>query len=116
MTNNDPSITTAATSRPVRRSRLWMWFGAGFLLAFVVPCLAVTMYYYDGHALLRTKLWHFYVLEIRRAWNSTGNLGPTTGSTEQALLVLVQHLLFSGGGGAIMTGIGWGLRKVFRRA
>jgi len=69
------------------------------------------MDYYDGHGLYRTKVWHYYLLEIRRAWKSTGQLGPTSGSSSAALTVALQHILFSLVGGAVMLGIGWVVKK-----
>jgi uncharacterized membrane protein len=98
----------------VRRSRLWLWFIAGFLLVFLGMSILFSMDFYDGHAVYNTKVWHYYVLEIERAWNSTGNLGPTSGNSTAAVTIAVQHILFSISGGAVMMGIGWTVRKMAR--
>jgi hypothetical protein len=68
--------------------------------------------FYDGHAIYRTRVWHYYLLEMQRAWNSTGNLGPTTGSSAAAVTIALQHFLFSLGGGVVMMGTGWMIRKL----
>jgi hypothetical protein len=68
------------------KSRLWPWFVAGFLLV-LVGMSFLSMDFYDGRVIYQTRVWHYYVLEIQRAWNSTGNLGPTRGSTEAAVTV-----------------------------
>jgi hypothetical protein len=99
---------------PGRRFRWWLWFAAGFLLVFVGLSLVLSMHYFDGHAVYRTRLWHYYLLEVRRAWHSTGNLGPASG-TSSAVTVLAQHLLFSAIGGAILTGAAWAVRALSRR-
>jgi hypothetical protein len=71
----------------------------------------LSMDFYDGRAVYRTFVWHYYLLEIQRAWNSSGNLGPTTGSSAHAVSIALQHVLFSAVGGAVMIAIGWIIRR-----
>ena len=97
-----------------RRSALWLWFVAGFLLV-LVGMSFLPMGYYDGRAVYQTSLWRYYLLELRLAWNSTGALGPTSGSSAHALSMAFQHLLFSVVGGIVMAGIGWVARKFSRK-
>jgi hypothetical protein len=72
------------------------------------------MDFYNGHAIYRTRLWHYDVLEIELAWNSTGNLGPTSGNSATAVTIAFQHILFSIVGGATLMGIAWIVRKMAR--
>lgn len=75
----------------------------------------LSMDYYDGRGVYRTKAWHYYLLEIQRAWNSTGYAGPTTGMTAAAVRIAFEHVLFSIAGGALGMGIGWIIRKLARK-
>jgi hypothetical protein len=111
MSEVTPRAANGRQRQPSRRLRLWLWFVAGFLLAFIGLSVTLSMYFYDGHVIYRTKVWHYYLLEIRRAWNSTGQLGPTSGSSSAALTVALQHILLSLVGGAVMLGIGWVVKK-----
>jgi hypothetical protein len=97
-----------------RKRRLWAWFAAGFLLVFIGMSLTVTMYsmHSSGQYVVGYKLWQYYLVEIQRALQPTQALGPTTGSTAAAVTTLVQHLLCSAVGGAVMLGIGWVVHKV----
>jgi hypothetical protein len=101
-------------NQPARKGRLWPWFVIGFLIVFVGLALAVTMLslHPSGRYVVSCKLWQYYVLEFRKWLNSSGNLGPTTGNDERALLMLCQHVLFSLAGGAAALAIGWVVRKV----
>jgi hypothetical protein len=69
------------------------------------------MYFYDGSAVYRVYTWQFYWLEVQRAWNSLGNLGSSSGTSEFAATIVFQHLALSAIGGAVVTGIGWVLRR-----
>ncbi len=113
MTEINARVTEDKTP-PGRRPRLWLWFVAGFHLVFIGMSLLFSMDFYDGRVLYRTKVWHYYVLEIQRAWNSTGNLGATSGNSEAAVIVAFQHILFSAVGGGAMMGIAWMVRKMSR--
>ena len=95
------------------KRRLWFWFVAGFLLVAIGMSLTVTWHTLDlsGQAVIECKLWWYYIFEIRRAVNSSGHLGPTTGSSSAALTTAFQHLLFSTGGGAVALAIGWLVRQ-----
>ena len=96
-----------------RRRGLWLWFVAGFLFVFVGMALVVNMYWMDpsGEFIARGKLWQYYLVEIGRA-TSTQSLGPATGSTSAALSTVFQHVLISAVGGAVLLGIGWGVRRI----
>jgi hypothetical protein len=108
-------IGNDAPAAPSSRSRLWLWFLAGFLLV-VIGMSFLSMDFYDGRAVHRTRLWHYYLLEIERSWNSTGNLGPTSGSSGATATIVLQHVLFSVLGGAIMLTVGWFVRKQARKS
>jgi hypothetical protein len=97
-----------------RKSRMWPWFVAGFLMVFIGMSLTVTTYslHPSGRAVVACKLWLYYVFETRRALSRSSNvLGPATRSLCAAVVKLFQHVLWSAVGGAGMLGIGW----VFRR-
>lgn len=96
------------------RSRLWVWFVAGFLVLFVARFF-MTAYYYDGQALYGTTVWRYYQLEIRDAWNSTSTLGPTTGNSAIAVQAAIWHILFASVGGVVLLGFGWILQKMVRK-
>jgi hypothetical protein len=120
--SNPPGSTRIDSALPTpnqlpRRRSLWPWFAAGFLLVFVGMTLVVNMYWMDpsGEFIARGKLWEYYLAEIRRATNSPRTLGPATGSTEAAVSTAFQHVLTSAVGGAILLGIGWGVRKIKAR-
>jgi hypothetical protein len=72
------------------RSRAWLWFVGGFLLVFI-GIFFLSRFYYDGHSLSQTRVWHYYLLEIQRAWNSTGHLGPASGSSTIAAVFAFWH-------------------------
>ncbi len=112
MADTAPPAGAMPASGP--RSRLWLWFVAGFLVV-LIGMMFLSMYFYDGRAVYRTSVWHYYLLEIQRAWNSTGKLGPTSGSSTHAVSIAFQHVLFSAIGGAVMMGIGWLVRRRFRK-
>jgi len=101
-------------NHPARKRRLWIWFLAGFLIVFLGLSLTKTMYPLNrsGTAVIECKLWEYYVIEVQRAAHSSGNLGLTTGSTETAITIASQHLLFSAVGGGVMVGIALMVRKL----
>ncbi len=98
------------------KSRLWLWFLAGFLLTFIALLFVLSMDFYNGRAVSRTALWHYYFLEFQLAWNSTGHLGPTSDNSSAALTVVLQHILLSSVGGGMLLTAGWLVRKRTRHA
>ncbi len=109
----DPDkIPQADQRRP--KKRWWLWFLAGFLAVFAGMSFTITMYSMlpSGEAVVACKLWEYYLIEIRRAMTSSGAVGPASGSGSAAIIILIQHLLFSMAGGAAMMGIGWLVYKV----
>ena len=62
--------------------------------------------FYTGDALVQCKLWQFYIMELRRAFTSSGVLGPTTGSGGHAFMMFLKHLGIASVGGLISLGIG----------
>jgi hypothetical protein len=115
MSDLTPPVANHDEDRPRRRSRLWLWFVAGFLGVFVGLAVLSPAYFYDGFAVHRTKLWHYYLLEIRRAWNSSGYLGATSGNSAVAATVATQHVVLSLVGGIMLLGVGWMLNKRSRQ-
>src|SRR5690349_18109859 len=100
-------LTSSPGAQPASRPRFrwWLWFVAGFLLV-LIGMSFLSMDFYDGRAAYRTYVWHYYILEIQRAWNATGNLGPTSGSSAHAGSIALQHVLCSAVGGALMVAVG----------
>jgi hypothetical protein len=90
-----------------RHRRLWLWFTVGFGLVFLVMALVWPMSFYDGQTVRQTLLWQYYLLEIQLALNSSGYIGPTSGNTFAALVVLAIHLAIASIFGAISAIIGW---------
>jgi len=113
--DSNPSANECNTAQaPSARHRgLWFWFASGFLIVFVGMSLAVTMYsmHPSGEFVVACKLWRYYLIEIQRAVNSSGNLGPGTGASSAAISTAFQHVLLSAVGGAATWGVGWTVRK-----
>lgn len=113
MSSADPSALNQS-SGPSKPRRLWPWFVIGFVGVFVGTALCVTMFRMDdsGAGIVSEPLWRYYLAE---GWRmhvlSPRSLGPTSGSTEAAFVVLMQHLVISSGGGAILVGIAWAVRR-----
>ncbi len=107
------SAANEKQSQPVRRRGLWLWFAVGFLIVFVGMLLFVPMVsmHPSGEFVVACQLWQYYILAIQRGLHSSGNLGPTTGSSAAAVNTLLQHVLFSVVGGAFMLAIVWSVRK-----
>ena len=111
MSNVTPSPTDGRQIPPRRRSSLWAWFVAGFLIVLILFAVAWPVYRFNGRGLQQTKIWYYYVLEIPRLFRAQP-LG--TGSGNAVVSVAFQHLLISIAGGAVASGIGWALRRPSR--
>jgi hypothetical protein len=98
----DVGMTEQPTSDAGRRRILWLWFVAGFLLAFVALVLWYPMLVYDGHAVYRGSLWQYY----RQAMRSSGNLGPASGNTGSALVTAIAHVTASTVAGTLSARLG----------
>ncbi len=107
MSDIAPKATHDTPMQSRGRSRLWLWYVAGFLVTFIGMAAAFPMSFYDGRAVFRSALWHYYLLEFRHAWNSAGQLGPAPGNASAVVTVALQHVMLSLAGGAILFGIGW---------
>jgi len=99
--------SASPTSRWRRRS-----FFAGIAIAFIVQLALVNHFFYTGEALVRVKLWQFYLFEIQRAINGSRAVGPTTGSGFQALVILATHAFYSSFGGLLALGVTAIVRRV----
>jgi hypothetical protein len=110
MSNVTPPVIDA-NQPPPKRTRLWLWFAAGFLVVFFGLAAAYPMHFYDGRSVRQTVLGHYYLLELQQEMNSTGNLGPTSGNLAAALTTALMHLVLSGAAGAIVMGIRWVSQK-----
>jgi hypothetical protein len=97
--------------QPPRNRRLWTWFLVGFLATLVGTALFWPMYFYDGVILLRTVLGHYYILELRRLWNSSGYLGPASSSGAELAVTAAIHLALSAVAGAALMGVGAMMRR-----
>ena len=94
-------------------TRLRRWFLGAFAIAFIGGLLFVTLYTPNipGDAVIRCKLWRYYMIELDRAFNSPRLLGPTTGSGTRALFVLMIHVVLSAIIGFVSIGIGAVIRR-----
>jgi len=116
-TDPRPDNNNKAPAPPPRNGRLWIWYVTGFLIVFIGMSLVITMVsmHPSGQFVVECKLWEYYILEIRRELNSSGNLGPATGSSSAAVTTAAEHLLCSAVGGAVMLGIVWTVRRIIGR-
>jgi len=107
MSKEAPSATKDPNGKPDKKSRLWLWFLAGFLIVLIGFLILAPMYSYDGLGVQRVTLWKYYYLEILRGADSTGHLGPTSQNASEAMMVALQHIVISIAGGVVFSGIGW---------
>jgi hypothetical protein len=91
---------------PTRGRRLWKWFVAGFLLAFLGLAIVYPVTFYDGRAMYEVRLWRYYLLELQQQSRSGGTLGPTSGGLGAMLTVLAQHVLVAAVIGALAALVG----------
>ena len=112
MSSATPRVRGIPHPRPSRR--LWRWFGAGFLVAFLALAALYPTYFYDGRSVRQTRLWQYYLLGVQRSANSTGHLGPTSGNTSAAFTVAGMHIAAASAAGAIASGIGGAVKKSFQ--
>src|SRR5687768_3069361 len=89
------------------RRRLWLWFLAEFLIYFLGLALVYPMHFYDGRSVRPATLGQYYILEIRRALTSTGNLGPASGNRASLLTAAVTHVIISVITGSMVMSLGW---------
>ncbi|WP_063823058.1 hypothetical protein [Rhodopirellula baltica] len=106
MPDDSPYNPPSEIAPTVRPRRLRRWFLGGFAIVFAAMLILMNQYFYAGDALVQCKLWQFYLMEIRRAFTSSGALGPTTGSGGHAFVLFLQHVAIAGVGGLISLGIG----------
>ena len=106
MPDDSPYSPPIDTTTPARPRHLRFWFFGGFLLVFVAMLFLIDQLFYTGDSVVQCKLWQFYRMEIRRAFTSSGSLGPTTGSGGRAFIIFLQHVAVAGIGGLISLGIG----------
>jgi hypothetical protein len=92
---------------------VWLWFAAGFIVVFVGMALGITMYPMlpSGRGVVACPLWRYYLIEAGRALNSSGALGPASGSSSAAIVTALLHVSCSALGGAAAAGIGWAVRR-----
>lgn len=105
-----------ADTEPVRRWRLRWWFLSGFFLVFCFLLFFGDIYPLNmsGDAVFRCKLWNYYLIEIRHAWDTSGTLGPSSGSLGTTLWTFFEHLLISAVAGLLLAGVGKVVRS-FRK-
>lgn len=75
--------------------RGWTGFAVGFVVFFLAIAFLWPMSFYDGKFVYRTTLGPYYLLEIRRALGSSGNLGPFTGNQLSLVGIAVVHFMFA---------------------
>jgi hypothetical protein len=112
-----PENPYAPGETAVAKPQLQYWFLAGFLLVLITMALTVTSYTFtpSGSGIMACKLWKYYQIELSRAFSGNRALGPTSGSTNAAMIVAIEHLLISATGGLIAVGIGWAVGKYRRK-
>lgn len=101
-----PDTPPRKTTQSARPRRLRRWFIVGFALVFLATLGFMNHYFYTGDALLRCKLWQFYLMEIRRTLSTPSTVGPTAGSGLPAVIVFLRHVGISAVGGLLFLGIG----------
>ena len=110
-----PETSTQSTvpAAPARRRRIWRWFAAGFLGAFVGMLIFYPMLFYNGRVLYETVLWRYYVLEFKQQMQSSGALGPTSGGMTALATVAVEHLVAAAVAGILLAVVGrwWPSRR-----
>ncbi len=105
-------------SKPeMAKVRLRSWFLTGFLLVLITMSLTVTQYSSDptGSVIMGCKLWKYYQIEFNRALSGNRAIGPTSGFTDSAIIVGIEHLLISAAGGIIAIGLGWAVGRYRRK-
>lgn len=98
---------------------LWPWFISGFLTTFIGLALFKTVYFMapSGQAVIRTRLWRFYVIEAPDFFSSpTQALGPATVNAEAFLNFSCVHLGVSVVGGTAVLVMAMLYRRLFRSA
>jgi hypothetical protein len=100
--------------KAMRKTRLVIWFLAGFLMTFLGMALFATQLAMTaaGDAVFECRLWQYYLIEIDREMHSSHILGRTTGSWERAIQTGLEHILISVGGGMALLALGWIFRKI----
>jgi hypothetical protein len=88
------SVGDEPKMKPVTKPRSWTWFLLGFLFVFVGAAALCPMPYFRGHDVLTTRLWQYYIANIRD-WQLDGNLGPRTGNLAATILVFAMHIMGS---------------------
>jgi len=93
--NHAPYRATTHSPLVSRKARLWPWFAIGFVITFVGMALTINMYTLtaSGDGVVACKLWSLYLSEMNRWRHSSGNLGPTSGSSSAAVAMAFQHVL-----------------------
>ena len=76
------------------KAKVWPWFLVGFLFIFVGASVLCPMTYFNGRFAYSTRLWQFYLMNIRDARGS-GYLGPMSGNFTAAIFVFVLHIVGS---------------------
>jgi hypothetical protein len=99
---------------PAARRSLWPWFVTGFAIVFIAMSVGVRAYSMlpSGRGLVACPLWRYYVIAAQRALDSSGALGPASGSSLAAIVTALQHVLCSSVGGAGLVGIGWAVHRL----
>jgi hypothetical protein len=110
-TSAENRTSTSALEIPKRRV-LRKWFMVGFLVVFVGLLLFGRQISLvpSGRAAVETRLWQYYWIQLNQSLRSSGNLGPTTGSGQVAVVTFLEHVFCSVIGGAIVLGVGWATR------
>lgn len=104
----------------ISKLRLWLGFVVGFLVVWIGLALLIETYPLaaDGSHSIRCKLWKYYIVEIRRAFNQSGDIGQSSGSVPAAATTFIQHSLIAAAGGAAALAAAWmvhGARRVIAR-
>ncbi len=108
-----PDVPEAVAGRSRWPGRL-LWFVVGSVAVFVAMALILKHEFYNGQAVFVVPLWQYYLMEIRLAWQSSGNLGPTSGNAAAAITLAFEHVLLSLAGGLLLMGMAWTIGRLRR--
>ena len=106
MTGRSPYQSPIESPTAQSNRHLLRWFLAGSVVVFVSLLLLMDKYVYTGDALLKCKLWEYYLIVLKRSITLEPTLRPTTGEGMRALWVFLVHLAIAGIGGLLSLGIG----------
>lgn len=109
MTGQVQSVTSAPEIARKPR-RLYRWFLAGFLTAFILIAIFMTETIPVRDGIARTPLWNYYARTIPKLLQPQP-LAPVRVSSGAVLTTIVEHLIASSVCGLFVMAIGWATQR-----